>query len=153
MGAQHAARAARNVTRDTDLATSLEVASSLWAKFMGLMGRAELPAGAGLWLPASNGIHMMFMRFPIDAIFVGKPMAAGVTPGGDTAMESGGAADSGTAAAEARGELRTVVSIHTNLRAWTGIVPLVRGAHGVLELPVGTIAASGTHVGDLIRLG
>ena len=48
--------------------------------------------------------------------------------------------------------LRTVVSVHPGLKAWTGIVPLVRGAHGVLELPVGTIAASGTMPGDMIQL-
>ena len=80
--------------------------------------------GAGLWLPESNGIHMMFMRFPIDAVFVGR--------GSDG--------------------VRPVVSVHRSLRAWTGLVPLVRGAHGVLELPVGTIDASGTAVGDLIRI-
>ena len=51
----------------------VEVADSLWGKFMGLMGRRSLPAGAGLWLPGTNGIHMMFMRFPIDAVFVGRP--------------------------------------------------------------------------------
>lgn len=118
---------ARNLTRDTDLATSLEVASSLWAKFMGLMGRGSLPDGAGLWLPDSNGIHMMFMRFPIDAVFVGREVE-------------------GPAA-------RPVVSVHRGLRTWTGLVPLVRGAHGVLELPVGTIDASATQVGDLIRIG
>jgi uncharacterized membrane protein (UPF0127 family) len=28
----------------------------------------------------------------------------------------------------------------------------VRGAHGVVELPVGTIDASGTDVGDLIEI-
>ena len=71
---------ARNLTRDTDLATSLEVAGSLWAKFMGLMGRASLAEGAGLWLPESNGIHMMFMRFPIDALFVGAPDGDGERP-------------------------------------------------------------------------
>jgi uncharacterized membrane protein (UPF0127 family) len=119
---------ARNVTRDTDLATSLEIAGSLWAKFMGLMGRRSLPPGAGLWLPDSNGIHMMFMRFPIDAVFVGRPVA-----GAD--------------------EARPVVSVHPGLRAWTGLAPLVRGAHGVLELPAGTIQASRTAVGDLIRIG
>ena len=118
---------ARNLTRDTDLATSLEVAGSLWAKFMGLMGRSTLPTGSGLWLPESNGIHMMFMRFPIDAVFVGRAEA------GD-------------------GSVRPVLSVHPGLRAWTGLVPLVRGAHGVLELPVGTIQASGTTVGDRIRL-
>ena len=49
--------------------------------------------------------------------------------------------------------VRPVVSVHRSLRAWTGLVPFVRGAHGVLELPVGTIEASGTQVGDLVRLG
>lgn len=118
---------ARNDTRGTVLADRLEVAAGLWAKFRGLMGRATLAPGAGLWLPDSNGIHMMFMRFAIDAVFVGRPDAS-----------AGGA--------------RTVVSVHPDLAAWTGIVPLVRGAHGVLELPVGTIAATGTAVGDRIIL-
>jgi uncharacterized membrane protein (UPF0127 family) len=95
---------------------------------MGLMGRASLDEGAGLWLPGSNGIHMMFMRFPIDAVFVGRPLDE----------------DPST---------RPVVSIHRGLRAWTGLVPFVRGAHGVLELPVGTIEASGTQVSDVVRLG
>jgi len=45
-----------------------------------------------------------------------------------------------------------VLSVHRGLRAWTGLVPLVRGAHGVLELPVGTIEASATAVGDRIRI-
>ena len=51
----------------------VEDAAGLWGKFMGLMGRPSLPAGSALWLPESNGIHMMFMRFPIDAVFVGRP--------------------------------------------------------------------------------
>ena len=61
--------AARNVTRGTIVATDVEVAASLISKFMGLMGRQSLPPGHGLWLPDSNGIHMMFMRFAIDAVF------------------------------------------------------------------------------------
>ena len=89
------------------------------------MGRDPLPIGSGLWLPESNGIHMMFMRFPIDAVFVSKPGTDGV---------------------------RTVRSVHRGLRAWTGLVPLVRGADGVLELPVGTIDATRTEVGDIVRL-
>jgi uncharacterized membrane protein (UPF0127 family) len=103
------------------------VAAGLWGKFMGLMGRASLPAGAALWLPDSNGIHMMFMRFPIDAVFLGRP-------------------DPAVAGA------RAVVTVHRALPAWRGMVPLVRGAHGVLELPVGTIDASSTVVGDLVRI-
>jgi uncharacterized membrane protein (UPF0127 family) len=115
--------AARNRTRDTVLATDVESADSLWAKFLGLMGRPALATGAGLWLPESNGIHMMFMRFPIDVVFLGRLDLDG---------------------------RRTVLAARENLPAWRGLVPLVRGAHGVLELPVGTIRATRTIVGDVI---
>jgi uncharacterized membrane protein (UPF0127 family) len=115
------------VTRGSVLAGSVEDAAGLWGKFMGLMGRARLAPDAALWLPDSNGIHMMFMRFPIDAVFVGRP-----DPLHDGA--------------------RPVLSVHPALRAWTGFVPLVRGAKGVLELPAGTIVETGTAVGDLIAL-
>ncbi len=116
---------ARNLTRDAVLARHVETAEGLWGKFKGLMGRPSLDAGAALWLPDSNGIHMMFMRFAIDAVFLGRPDADGTRP---------------------------VVSVHERLPAWRGLVPLVRGAHGVLELPVGTIAATSTAVGDRIAL-
>jgi uncharacterized membrane protein (UPF0127 family) len=120
-----AALGARNETRGTSLAESIETAGSLWGRFMGLMGRKSLPAGHGLWLPGDNGIHMFFMRFAIDAVFLGKPAASGD---------------------------RVVVAARRSLRPWTGIVPLVRGAHGVLELPAGTIEATGTEAGDVVRL-
>ena len=119
------ARAARNLTRSTILAADLEVAAGLWGKFMGLMGRGSLAPGAGLWLPGSNGIHMMFMRFPIDAVFVGAPTADGS---------------------------RSVLSVHRSLPTWRGLVPLVRGAKGVLELPAGTIDATSTAVGDSLLI-
>jgi uncharacterized membrane protein (UPF0127 family) len=118
---------ARNVTRGTELAAHVESADGLWGRFMGLMGRPSLATGAGLWLADTNGIHMMFMRFPIDAVFLARS---------DTSQ--GGA--------------QAVLSVHSGLRAWTGLVPLVRGAKGVLELPAGTIERTGTIVGDLVVL-
>ncbi len=117
---------AQNLTRGARLADRLEVAAGLWDKFRGLMGRPELPSGHGLWLPDSNGIHMMFMRFPIDAVFVGRPGSDGSRP---------------------------VVALRRALRPWTGVVWYVRDAHGVVELPAGAIDSSGTQVGDLIALG
>jgi uncharacterized membrane protein (UPF0127 family) len=116
---------ARNLDRGSVLAEPMETARSFWGKFMGLMGRPSLPVGEGLWLPGANGIHMMFMRFPIDAVFVTKPDADGV---------------------------RRVRSVHRNVRAWIGLVPLITGAHGVLELPVGAIDASRTLVGDRVEI-
>jgi len=118
---------AHNLSRDTELGDRLDVAESLWARFMGLMGRPALEPGSGLWLTGTNGIHMMFMRFAIDAVFLGKP---------DPAQDGA----------------RPVVSIHPGVRAWIGLIPLVRGASGVLELPVGTIARSATTVGDHVAL-
>ena len=117
--------AARNLDRGTVLAEPMETAGSFWAKFMGLMGRPSLPDGEGLWLPGGNGIHMMFMRFPIDAVFVTREDGEGV---------------------------RRVRSVHRGVRAWTGMVPLITGAHGVLELPVGTIDATRTEVGDRLEV-
>src|SRR6478609_8842212 len=102
MAARPASLRARNLTRDLVLAGSVEDAAGLWGKFMGLMGRPSLAPDAALWLPDSNGIHMMFMRFPIDAVFVGRPAADG-----DGA--------------------RPVVSLHRDLSTWTGLVPFVRG--------------------------
>jgi uncharacterized membrane protein (UPF0127 family) len=125
---------ARNLTRSTEVAARLEVAEGLWGRFMGLMGRPGLDPGTGLWL-TGNGIHMMFMRFPIDAVFVGQPATGGA----------------GAGASEGAGG-RRVLSVHRDLRPWTGLVPLVRGASGVLELPVGSIERTGTAVGDEIVL-
>lgn len=52
------------------LAEDLESATSLFALTAGLMFRRTLEPGRGLWLYPCNGIHMMFMRFPIDAVFL-----------------------------------------------------------------------------------
>jgi len=39
---------------------------------VGLLGSADLPAGEGLWIEESPSIHMFFMRYPIDAVFVDR---------------------------------------------------------------------------------
>ena len=127
------ARNARNETRGTLLAEHVEVGASLWAKFMGLMGRSSLPAGHALWLPGDSGIHMFFMRFPIDAVFLGR------ASGGADRAEGG--------------STRPVVAVRAGLRPWTGLVPFIRDADGVLELPAGTIAETATEPGDVVRLG
>lgn len=113
-----------NPARSTVLG-SLLPATSFRARFMGLMGRRELAVGDGLWLTGTNGIHMLFMHFAIDAVFLGRPAADGSRP---------------------------VVAIRSGLRPWTGVVWWVRGGHGVLELPAGTAAATSTVVGDSILL-
>jgi uncharacterized membrane protein (UPF0127 family) len=54
----------------TVVAAHVEVAEGVVSRFLGLMGRAELPEGHGLALRPCNSIHMFFMRFPLDVLFV-----------------------------------------------------------------------------------
>lgn len=88
------------------------------------MGRASLPQGEGLYLPTSS-IHMMFMRFPIDALFVAREDAAGV---------------------------RRVVGIREHLPPWRGLVMPVRAAQGVIELPAGTLRRHDVKLSDTFVL-
>jgi uncharacterized protein len=48
------------------------VADRPLARLRGLLGRRELPAGDGLLLRPAPSIHTWFMRFPIDAVFLGR---------------------------------------------------------------------------------
>jgi uncharacterized membrane protein (UPF0127 family) len=98
----------------------LSMGTSFGQRFRGLMGRASLPEGEGLYLPDTS-IHMMFMRFPIDALFVSP---------------------------EAPDGTRRVVALREHLPPWRGVVMPVRGAQGVIELPAGTLARFGVRAGD-----
>ena len=98
--------------------------ATFWAKFRGLMGRDALDRDEGLWLPDTNGIHMFFMRFPIDCLFLG-------------AEEPDGG--------------RAVLAVREALPPWRGVVWYVRGAKGVVELPAGALRRSATQVGDRVR--
>jgi len=61
---------ARNLTRGSEVAGQVEVADSFGTRFRGLMGRASLLPGGGLWLTGTSNIHMFFMRFPIDLVYL-----------------------------------------------------------------------------------
>jgi uncharacterized membrane protein (UPF0127 family) len=59
-----------NRTRGIVLAEQAELADNYWTRFMGLMGRSDLAPGGGLVLRPGGGIHMWFMRIPLDVIHV-----------------------------------------------------------------------------------
>lgn len=54
------------------LADHLEVATTLWSRFIGLMGRRELAEGHGLWLAPCNQVHTFFCRFAMDVAFLDR---------------------------------------------------------------------------------
>lgn len=52
------------------LAERVEWADSFGSRFLGLMGRADLPAGDALVLEPCQSVHMLFMRFGLDVAFL-----------------------------------------------------------------------------------
>lgn len=61
-----------NLTRNTVLATSLEVANSGSTRSKGLLGRARLAPGEGLWILPCEAVHTFFMQFPIDLVYLDR---------------------------------------------------------------------------------
>jgi uncharacterized membrane protein (UPF0127 family) len=54
------------------LADKVKVASTFFKRLIGLLDRAYLNEGEGLVISPSNSIHMFFMRFAIDVLFLDK---------------------------------------------------------------------------------
>lgn len=59
-----------DITIGEVLAERAEVADTFWSRFLGLQWRRPIASGTGLVLLPNSSIHMLFMRFPIDAVFV-----------------------------------------------------------------------------------
>jgi uncharacterized membrane protein (UPF0127 family) len=62
----------QNATRGTNIAERCRVASSLVDRTIGLLGTPEVRPGEGLLLERTRSIHMFFMRYPIDVVFVDR---------------------------------------------------------------------------------
>lgn len=112
----------RRSSDDALLCDRLSLGESFAERLLGLMGRASLAEGEGLYLKTSS-IHMMFMRFPIDALFVARADQSGA---------------------------RRVVAMRPQLPPWRGIVLHVRGAEAVVELPAGTLSRHRIQVDDAV---
>lgn len=54
------------------LGTHVAHANTFWTRLKGLMGRRSLPQGDGLLIVPCNSIHMMGMKFSIDALFLSR---------------------------------------------------------------------------------
>ena len=105
---------------------SVEVADKWLDRLVGLIGRKSLEPGTGLYFPGTNSIHMLFMSFAIDCVFL-RPT-------------------------DHAADLHEVVAVKPNLRPWTGVVWFVRRARSTIELDAGSAAHAGVKVGDRLRL-
>jgi uncharacterized membrane protein (UPF0127 family) len=112
-----------NLDNGWEIAARAAVASNMWTRGRGLLGRHSLPEGEGLVIESCRQIHMFFMTFPIDVLHVKRqsPTEGEVT--------------------------RVLHSIPPNR-----IGPWVRRSDYVIELPAGTAARTGTEEGHHIAL-
>ena len=61
-----------NLTRNTTLARCMEVADSGAKRNRGLLGRASLSPGEGLWIIPCEAVHTLWMQFPIDLVYLDR---------------------------------------------------------------------------------
>jgi uncharacterized membrane protein (UPF0127 family) len=108
-----------NLTRGQTLVSHGQVADNHWTRLKGLLGRSGLAPGEGLLIVPCNSIHMFFMRFPIDVLYVDRSLK--------------------------------VVGLHHTLKPWR-VGQFNRRAHFVIELPAGTLEATGTQLGDQLAV-
>lgn len=108
----------RNVARDALLGERVRLADRWWPRLRGMIGRPEPRPGEGLLLTPSQGVHMHWMRYPLDVALLD--------------------------------EARRVVALYPELRPWRH-TRMHREARHALELPVGTLAGTGTAVGDRVE--
>lgn len=70
----------------TVVAHHLRPAHTHWTRFRGLLGTKSLDEGHGLWIKPCNQVHMFFMKYAIDVVFIDKDhrvvrLVEGLAPG------------------------------------------------------------------------
>jgi hypothetical protein len=58
----------------TVLCARCAIADRPWTRMRGLLGRKGLEPGEGILLRPAGSIHMLFMRFALDAVFVDREL-------------------------------------------------------------------------------
>jgi uncharacterized membrane protein (UPF0127 family) len=61
-----------NKTQQTTVAQQIHVAKDFLSRAKGLLGRKNLESGEAFVIPKCQAIHMFFMKFPIDVVFIDK---------------------------------------------------------------------------------
>lgn len=61
-----------NRTRGTLVAERAEVANRSWSRLKGLLGRSRFEPGQALVITPCQGVHTLFMAFPIDVVHVDR---------------------------------------------------------------------------------
>ena len=71
----------RNLTRKTMIADAVTCADTPFKRMAGLLGRKAFNAGEALVITPCQSVHMFFMKFSMDVIFVDRRgVVAGLCP-------------------------------------------------------------------------
>ena len=62
------------VSDQTVIVSDLRVADNFFTRAKGLLGTRELPEGRGLLIRPCNSVHMLWMSYAIDVVFLSKAM-------------------------------------------------------------------------------
>lgn len=62
----------RNLTRNTELGASIDIADTSAKRRTGLLKHTGLAPGEGLWIVPCESVHTFFMKFPIDLVYLDK---------------------------------------------------------------------------------
>jgi len=108
-----------NLTRNTVIASRIEMAQNPLDRMKGLLGRRDFPPGEALVITHCQSIHMFFMKFSIDVIFCDKQ--------------------------------NKVIGLCERIRPFH-LSPVFFKAAYAIELPSGSVAASRTQAGDVIKV-
>lgn len=60
----------RNQDRDVQLGDHIRVADGWWSRLRGMIGYPEPREGQGLLLQPCQGVHMHWMRYALDVLFL-----------------------------------------------------------------------------------
>ena len=62
----------RNVTKGSSLGDSIDTADTSAKRRTGLLKHEKLEDGTGLWIVPCESIHMFFMKFALDVVYLDK---------------------------------------------------------------------------------
>ena len=61
-----------NITKNTIIAQKVKTADTFFPRVIGLLGRSAIDYQEALIIVPCQAIHMFFMKFPIDVIFLNR---------------------------------------------------------------------------------
>lgn len=106
-----------NTTRESVLGARVGIADTWWTRLRGFMRRPPPGQGEGLLLSPCRGVHMWWVRFPLDVILIDRH--------------------------------GRVVATYEELQPGRRTGYHLKAEYA-LEVPAGTIAATGTQLNDLL---